>query len=91
MNPENIIVCSVTQWYPTLYNPMNCIAFQAPLSMGFSRQERILEWAAISSRDLPGPGIEPTSPKSPELQAYSLLLSQRNQQLKTTYCLIAFI
>ena len=61
MNPENIIVCSVTQWYPTLYNPMDCIAFQAPLSMGFSRQERILEWAAISSRDHSNPGIEPTS------------------------------
>ena len=29
----------VAQSYPTLCNPMDCIACQAPLSMGFSRQE----------------------------------------------------
>ena len=36
------------------------VAYQAPQSMGFSRQEC---WIAISSpEDLPDPGIEPGSP-----------------------------
>ena len=46
------------------------IARQAPLSMGFSRQEY---WSGLpfpSPKDLPDPGIEP---RSPALQADSLL------------------
>ena len=52
----------------TLCNPMN--ACQAPpLSMGIL-QARILQWVTMpSSRDLPNPRIEPTSPA---LQADSL-------------------
>ena len=45
------------------------VALQAPLSMGFSRQEY---WSGLpfpSPGDLPNPGIEP---KSPTLQADSL-------------------
>ena len=48
------------------------VAHEAPLSMGFLRQEN---WSALtfpSPRDLHDPGIEPTSPA---LQADSLLLS----------------
>ena len=38
------------------------VVCQAPLSMEFSRQVRILEWVAIPfSRDLPNPGIKPGS------------------------------
>ena len=33
------IEIEVTQLCPTLCNPMDCIACQDPLSMGFSRQE----------------------------------------------------
>ena len=54
---------------PTLCNPMDYIVRQAPLSMGFSRQE---SWSVLpfpSPRDLPNPGIEL---KSPTLQADSL-------------------
>ena len=43
---------------------MNC---QAPLPMGFSRQEY---WSGLpfpSTEDLPDPGIEPMSPESPVL------------------------
>ena len=57
---------SVTLW---------TIARQAPLSMGFSRQEY---WSGLPCPplgDLPDPGIEPTSPVAPALQAGSLLLS----------------
>ena len=43
--------CLATPW---------TVACQAPLSMGFSRQEH--EWVAISySGDLPHPGTEPAS------------------------------
>ena len=38
------------------------VAYHAPLSMGFSRQEH---WSGLplpSPEDLPGPGIEPGSP-----------------------------
>ena len=47
------------------------VAYQAPLSMGFSRQEY---WSGLpfpSPKDLPNPGTEP---RSPALQADSLLL-----------------
>ena len=53
---------------PTLATPWT-VAHQAPLSMGFSRQEY---WSGLpfpSPGDLPNPGIEP---RSPILQADSL-------------------
>ena len=59
-------LCSVTQLCPTLCDPMDC---QAPLSMGFSRQE---SWSGLpfpSPGDLPDPG---NKPGSPALQADSL-------------------
>ena len=46
------------------------VAYQAPLSMGFSRQEY---WSGLllpSPRDPPNPGIQP---RSPTLQADALL------------------
>ena len=49
----------VTQLYLTLFNPTDC---QAPLSMGFSRQEY---WSGLpfpSKGTLPNPGIKPWSP-----------------------------
>ena len=46
------------------------VALQAPLSMGFPRQEYWNELPLPSPGDLPDPGIEP---RSPALQADSLL------------------
>ena len=49
----------MTKLCPTLCNPVYC---QAPLSMGFSRQEY---WSGLplhSPGDLPNPGIKPASP-----------------------------
>ena len=46
----------------TQYSDTNMLAYQVPLSMGFSRQEY---WSGLpfpSPGDLPGPGIEPGSP-----------------------------
>ena len=59
------------------------IACQAPMSMGFSRQEC---WSGLPfppPGDLPAPGIEPTSPA---LQEDSLLLSHQESPYIKTSC-----
>ena len=55
-------VMSNTLWPYGLY-----IACQAPLSMGFSRQEYQSGLPCPPPRDLPNPGMEPTSLTSPAL------------------------
>ena len=52
----------VAQLCPTLCSPMDSSLHQAPLSMGFSRQEY---WSGLpfpSPGNLPDPGIKPRSP-----------------------------
>ena len=46
---------------PTLCNPMDC-SRQAPLSMGFPRQEHWSRLPFPSQGDVPDPGIEARSP-----------------------------
>ena len=46
---------------------MDCVAHQASLSMGFSRQENCSGLPCPLPRDLPNPGIKPASFKSPAL------------------------
>ena len=58
----------VTKSCPTLVTPWT-VACQAPLSMGFSRQEYWSGLSFPSPEDLPDPGIELRSPAS---QAESL-------------------
>ena len=53
------------------------IALQAPLSMGFSRQEYWSGFPCPPPGDRPNPGMEPVSPAAPALQADSLPLSIR--------------
>ena len=76
--------CLVTKSCPTLLTPWT-VAHQAPLSIGFSRQEY---WSGLPFPSywygvpFPSPGalsntkIEPASPVSPALLADSLTLSQ---------------
>ena len=59
--------CSVIQSRPTLCDPVDYIAWQAPLSMEFSRQEYCNGLPFPAARDLSGPGIKPTSCVSPAL------------------------
>ena len=54
------------QLCPTLCDPVDCV-HQAPLSMGFSRQEYWSELPFLSPGDLPNPGLEPVSLMSPVL------------------------
>ena len=53
------------------------VAHQAPLSMGFSRQEYRSGLPFPSPGDLSDPGIEPMSPAAPTLQADTLPLSRQ--------------
>ena len=61
---------SRVQLFATLWT----VAHQAPLSMGFSRQEYWSRFPGPPPGDIPDPGIEPLSP-SPALYADSLPLS----------------
>ena len=64
-----LVVCVCTQACPTLYDPMDSVGHQTPLSMEFPRQEY---WSGLlfpSAGDLPDPGIEADSPASLALQA----------------------
>ena len=63
---DYLISLTVTPW---------TVAHRAPLSMGFSRQEYWSGLPCPPPGDLPDPGIKPTSPMVPSLQAASLLLS----------------
>ena len=64
---SSLCVCAKSlQWCSTLCNPQT-VACQAPLSMGFSRQEY---WSGLPyppPGDLPDPGIEPVPLMSPAL------------------------
>ena len=57
-----------------LWDPMDC-SRQAPLFMGFSRQEYWSGLPCPPPGDLTNPGIEPTCPAAFALQADSLTLS----------------
>ena len=49
------------------------VACQAPLSIGFSRQQYWSESLCPPPGDLPDPGLKPASPAAPALQADSYL------------------
>ena len=80
--PTDLVVAvavSVTQLCPTLCEPVT-VALQAPLAKGFSRQEYWSGLLCPPPGDLPGPGIEP---RSPALQADSLLSEPLGKPIKT--------
>ena len=56
-------------------------AHQAPLSMGFFRQEYWSRLPCPPQGDLPDAGIEPVSPVAPALQVDCLLLSHQESPL----------
>ena len=68
MREEQYSTVLVAQSCPTIGNPWP-VAHQAPLAMGFSRQEYWSGSPFPSPEDLPNPGDEP---RSPVLQADSL-------------------
>ena len=63
---KHVCTCLVTQSCPTL-RPLGAVSLQAPLSMGFSRQEYWSGLPCPSPGDLPDSGI---AGSPPALQAY---------------------
>ena len=64
---QNCICCMRAQSCLALCDPIDCVALQAPLSMGFSRQEY---WSGLPSSppgDLSDPGVESASLAPPEI------------------------
>ena len=61
------------------------VARQAPLSVGYFRQEYQSRLPFPPPGDLPGPGVEPLAPVAPALQVDSLPLSrQGGPQISST-------
>ena len=79
--PLCLRVCSVVYDSVTLWT----VAHQAPLPMGFFRQEYWSGLPCPPSRDLPDLEIKPVSSVSPALQAGSLLLSHQGSPITTYY------
>ena len=74
----------VTQSCLTLCEPMNCVACQVPLSVGFPRHEHWNGLPFLPPGDLPDPGIEF---RSPTLQADSLLSEPQGKPLFRSFLL----
>ena len=66
-----------------LFATLWAVVHQAPLSMGFSRQEHSSGFPCPRPRGLSDPGIEPVSPASSALQADSLPLSHQEARVIT--------
>ena len=80
--PEESVVVVYSLSRFSLFVTPGTIARQAPLSVGFPRQEYCSRLPFPSPGHLPDPGIETMSPVSPELLVDSLLLNhQRNHLL----------
>ena len=59
---SSLVSFKVAQLCPTLCDPMDCIAHQAPLSMEFCWQEYCRGLQCLPPGDLPNPGMEPRCP-----------------------------
>ena len=73
---------SHVQLFATLWT----IASQAPLSIGFSRQEYWSGLPCPPPGDLPDPGIEPMSPTSPVLAGGFFTTNATWEALLTSQC-----
>ena len=82
-----VLMCAKSlQLCPTLCDPMDCIC-QAPLSMGFSRQEYWSGLPCPPPGDHPHPGIRPVFLMSPELAGGLSLAPPRKRICKVILCL----
>ena len=72
-NKEGVCACMLNCFsHVLLFATLWTVAHQAPLSMGFSRQEHWNGLPCPPPGDLPNPGIKPAPPVAPALQADSL-------------------
>ena len=66
-----------------LFATLWTVACQAPLSVGFSKQEYWSGLPCTPPGDLPNPRIETASPETPALQAGSLSLNHQRSPITT--------
>ena len=84
---DSVQFSSVAQSCPTLCNPMDCIARQAPLSMGFFRQEYWSGLPCPPTGDLSDSGIKPASLTSPALAGmFFVVVQSLSQKIKICLC-----
>ena len=79
-----VLMCAQSLCCVQLFVTPWTVARQAPLSMGFSRQEYQNGLSFPSSGDLPDVGMEPTFPVSPASQVESLPLSHLGSPYQNT-------
>ena len=73
---NNVRACMLSHFSSVqLFETLWTVAYQAPLSIEFSRQENWSGLPCLHSGDLSHPGIKPTFPATPALQVDSLPLS----------------
>ena len=78
-------VCALSHFSPVrLFATLWTVLCQAPLSIGFFRQEYWSGLPCPPPGDLPSPVIEPVSPVVPALQAHSLPLSHQGSPVSRT-------
>ena len=75
---------SIVHLCTTLYDPVDCIAHQTPLSMEFSKQKYWSELPLSSPRDTPSPGMEL---QSPAFQRDSLLPEPPVYMIQWPFCI----
>ena len=73
--------------YVQLFATLWTVVHQAPLSMGFLRQEYWSGLPFLSPRDLPDPGIKPTSLASPALAGRFFTTELPGKPRSATTCL----
>ena len=73
--------------YVQLFATLLTVVHQAPLSMGFFRQEYWSGLPFLSPRDLPDPGIKPTSLASPALADRFFTTEPPGKPRSATTCL----
>ena len=79
-------MCMLSRFSPVrLFAALWTVAHQVPLSIEFSRQENWSGLPCLPPGDLSHPGIKPTSPVTPALQADSLLLSHQGSLFTGLY------
>ena len=67
-------MCILSQFCPTLCNPMDCSLPDSSL-LGIFQQKYWSGLPVPPPDNLPDPGIKPTAPAAPELQSDSLALA----------------
>ena len=89
-SPLVCMYAKLLPWCPTLCDPWT-VALQASLSMGFSRQEYWSGLPCTPPGDIPDPGIELTSLRSPALAGGLFTTSTIWQQVYLGDVLTVFI